>query len=114
MINLENEEVTPDFELKDFEGVPKAVFKPKIIVVTSYYDMYQKQYDNIDKNIESYQSRINQLSETLNDISLPYYKEFEQSAIRILKGPNSGVNNNDKLVNGVEGILKHAFVNKKV
>ena len=41
MINLENEEVTPDFELKDFEGVPKAVFKPKIIVVTSFYEMYK-------------------------------------------------------------------------
>ena len=114
IINLENEEVTPEFELKDANGTTVAVFRPKIIVVTSYYDMYQKQYDNIDKNIESYQSRINQLSETLNDISLPYKKEFDQSAVRILKGPNSGINNNDQLVNGVEGILKHAFVDKKV
>ena len=114
IINLENEEVTPEFELKDSNGMTIAVFRPKIIVVTSYYDMYQKQYDNIDKNIESYQSRINQLSETLNDISMPYKKEFDQSAIRILKGPNSNINNNDQLVNGVEGILRHAFVDKKV
>ena len=114
IINLENEEVTPEFELKDSNLTTIAVFKPKIIVVTSYYDLYQKQYDNIDKNIETYQSRINQLSDTLYDISLPYKKEFDQSAIRILKGPNSGVNNNDKLVSGVEGVLKHAFVNKKV
>ena len=114
IINLENEEVTPEFELKDENGTTIAVFRPKIIVVTSYFEMYQKQYDNIDKNIESYQNRINQLNDTLNDISLPYKKEFDNSAVRILRGPNSGVNNNDQLVNGVEGILKHAFVDKKV
>lgn len=70
--------MNPDFEIKDDNDLNIGVFKPKIIIVTSYYDMYQKQYDNIDKNIESYQNRINQLSETLDDISLPYKSEFEK------------------------------------
>ena len=113
MINLENEEVNSDFEIKDDSNQTIGVFKPKIIIVTSYYDMYQKQYDNIDKNIESYQSRINQLSETLEDISLPYKSEFERSQLRLLKGTNMMVNNGE-LVNGVEGILKVAFKDKKV
>ena len=113
IINLENEEVNPDFEIKDDSDLTIGVFKPKIIIVTSYYDMYQKQYDNIDKNIESYQTRINQLSETLEDISLPYKNEFEKSKLRLLKGSNLMVNNG-QLVNGVEGFLKHAFKDKKV
>jgi hypothetical protein len=105
--------VNPDFEIKDDNDLNIGVFKPKIIIVTSYYDMYQKQYDNIDKNIESYQNRINQLSETLDDISLPYKSEFEKSQIRILKG-GKVENNDDELVNGVEGVLRHAFKDKKV
>ena len=86
MINLENEEIYADFEIKDDSYETIGIFKPNIIIVTSYYDMYQKQYDNIDKNIESYQSRINQLSQTLEDISLPYKEEFERSQLRLLKG----------------------------
>ena len=113
IINLENEEVNPDFEIKDDNDINIGVFKPKIIIVTSYYDMYQKQYDNIDKNIESFQNRINQLSETLDDISLPYKSEFERSQLRLLKGSKLVVNDGE-LVNGVEGVLKHAFKDKKV
>jgi hypothetical protein len=113
IINLENEEVNPDFEIKDDNDLNIGVFKPKIIIVTSYYDMYQKQYDNIDKNIESYQNRINQLSETLDDISLPYKSEFERSQLRLLKGSNMVINDGE-LVKGVEGVLKHAFKDKKV
>ena len=113
IINLENEEVNPDFEIKDDNDLNIGVFKPKLIIVTSFYDMYQKKYDNIDKNIESYQNRINQLSETLDDISLPYKSEFEKSQIRILKG-GKVENNDDELVNGVEGVLRHAFKDKKV
>ena len=113
IINLENEEVNPDFEIKDDNDLTVGVFKPKIIIVTSYYEMYRKQYDNIDKNIESYTSRINQLKETLEDISLPYKSEFEKSELRLLKGGNLVVND-DQLVNGVEGVLKHAFKDKKV
>ena len=71
--------INPEFEIKDDNAQNIGIFKPKIIIVTSYYDMYQKQYDNIDKNIESYQSKINQLSETLDDISLPYRAEFEKN-----------------------------------
>jgi hypothetical protein len=100
IINLENEEVNPDFEIKDDNDLNIGVFKPKIIIVTSYYDMYQKQYDNIDKNIESYQNRINQLSETLDDISLPYKSEFERSQLRLLKGSNMVINDGE-LVNEV-------------
>ena len=90
-----------------------GVFKPRIIVVTSYFDWYQKQYDNIDKNIESYQAKINELSETLEELSLPYKAEFEKSQLRLKQGGNIGINN-DQLVNGVEGILKHAFKDRKV
>ena len=113
MLNVENEEIFSEFELKDDNDQTIGVFKPRIIVVTSYFDWYQKQYDNIDKNIESYQAKINELSETLEELSLPYRAEFEKSQLRLKQGGNIGVNN-DQLVNGVEGILKHAFKDRKV
>ena len=103
ILNLENEELTPDFEIKDDNSQTIAVFKPKIIIVTSYYDMYQRQYDNIEKNIESYQSRIAQLSETLADISLPYKKEFDDCVARTLKAAEE---DSGKLIKGVEGVLR--------
>ena len=113
MLNVENEEIFSEFELKDDNDQTIGVFKPRIIVVTSYFDWYQKQYDNIDKNIESYQNKINELSETLEELSLPYRSEFEKSQIRLKQGGNIGVNN-DQLVNGVEGFLKIAFKDKRV
>ena len=113
MLNVENEEIFSEFELKDESDQTIGVFKPRIIVVTSYFDWYQKQYDNIDKNIESYQAKINELSETLEELSLPYKAEFEKSQLRLKQGGNILVNN-DQLVNGVEGILKLAFKDRKV
>ena len=77
ILNIENEEITPESGFKDMNQQTIALFKPKIIIVTSYYDMYQKQFDNIEKNIDSYQNRIAQLSETLAEISLPYKKQFD-------------------------------------
>ena len=52
ILNIENEEITPESGFKDMNQQTIALFKPKIIIVTSYYDMYQKQYDNIEKNID--------------------------------------------------------------
>ena len=75
--------------------------------------MYRKQYDTIDKNIESYQNKVNQLIETLEDISSPYKEEFERSQLRIQKGSQIQ-SNNGIFVNEVEGVLKHAFKDKKV
>ena len=115
IINTDNEEITPEFELKDDNNQAIAVFRPKIIIVTSYYDMYQKKYENIDKNIESYQNKIFDLKQNLDDISLPYKKIFEKSEIRLMKGPS--VINNDsqgQLVQGVEGVLQNLFKDKKV
>ena len=65
ILNVENEEISPQFDLKNNNDQTIGTFKPKILVITSYYDLYEKQYYNIDKNIESYQTKINELSETL-------------------------------------------------
>ena len=37
IINTDNEEINPEFELKDDNNQAIAVFRPKIIIVTSYY-----------------------------------------------------------------------------
>jgi len=110
IINLENEEVNPDFEIKDDYDLDIGVFKPKLIIVTSFYDMYQKKYDNIDENIKSYQNRINLISETLDDLRLPYKSKFEKSQIKLLK-TGKVENNDDKLVNRVDGVLNKNKLN---
>ena len=74
ILNVNNEEISPQFRFKDENQEDFALFKPRIIVVTSYLDTYQKQVDKIEENIESYQSRIAQLNETFDEISLPYKK----------------------------------------
>ena len=115
MINTDNEEIILEFELKDENNMVVAVFRPKIIVVTSYYDMYQKKYEYIDKNIESYQNKILDLKQNLDDISLPYQKIFDKSEQRLLKGPESSNSETQgQLVKGVEGVLKNFFKDKKV
>jgi hypothetical protein len=115
IINTDNEEINPEFELKDDNNQAIAVFRPKIIIVTSYYDMYQKKYENIDKNIESYQNKIIDLKQNLDDISLPYKKIFENSEIRLLKGAETIINyGQGDLVQGVEGVLQNFFKDKKV
>ena len=113
IINVENEEINPSFELKDDSNQTVAVFKPKIIIVTSYYEMYQKKYESIDKNIETYQNKINELKQNLDDISMPYKNIFEKSEIRLFK--NTTINSNPgELVKGVEGVLSNFFAGKKV
>jgi len=49
----------------------------------------------------------------LEELNLPYRAEFEKSQLRLKQGGNIGINN-DQLVNGFEGILKHAFKDRKV
>ena len=54
LLNVNNEEISSQFEFKDENQKNIALFNPKIIIVTSLYDMYRKQNDNIEKNIESF------------------------------------------------------------
>ena len=113
ILNIENEEITPESGFKDYNQQTIALFKPKIIIVTSFYDMYQKQYDNIEKNIDSYQSRIAQLSETLAEISLPYKKQFDDCHERTLKHAEE-MSGNDEMIKNIEGMLKGALGKKEI
>ena len=113
ILNVENEEITPQFGFKDINQQTIALFKPKIIIVTSFYDMYKKQFDNIEKNIESYQSRIAQLSEFLAEISLPYKKQFDECYARTQKHEEERAKQ-DEFVNNIEGMLKGALGQKEI
>ena len=113
ILNIENEEIKPESGFKNFNQETIALFKPKIIIVTSFYDMYQKQYDNIEKNIDSYQSRIAQLSETLAEISLPYKKQFDDCHERTLKHADE-MSGNDEMIKNIEGVLKGALGKKEI
>jgi hypothetical protein len=113
ILNVENEEITPEVGFKDINQQTVAIFKPKIIVVTSYFEMYQKQYENIEKNIDSYQSRIAQLSETLAELSLPYKKNFDDCLERTLRHAEA-VDGSNELINNLEGVLKGALGKKRI
>jgi hypothetical protein len=111
MLNVDNEEITPDFGFKNSNKQTIALFKPKIIIVTSFYDMYKKQFDNIERNIESYQSKIAQLSEFLAEISLPYKKQFDECYARTQKHDEER-KRQDEFVDNIENMIKGIF-NKK-
>ena len=113
ILNVDNEEITPQFGFKDVNLQTIALFKPKIIIVTSYLDMYQKQSDNIEKNIESYQSKIAQLNEILAEISLPYKKQFDECYARTQKHEEERIKK-DEFVNNIEGMIKGAFGQQEV
>ena len=113
ILNVDNEEITPQFGFKDANLQTIALFKPKIIIVTSYLDMYQKQSDNIEKNIESYQSRIAQLSEILAEISLPYKKQFDDCYARTQKHEEERIKK-DEFVNNIENAIKGAFGQQEI
>ena len=113
ILNIENEEITPESGFKDMNQQTIALFKPKIIIVTSYYDMYQKQYDNIEKNIDSYQNRISQLNETLAEISLPYKKQFDDCHARTQKRAEE-MAGNEEMIKNIEGVLKGALGKKEI
>ena len=113
MLNVDNEEMTPQFGFKDANQQTIALFKPKIIIVTSFYDMYRKQNDNIEKNIESYQSRIAQLSEFLAEISLPYKKEFDECYARTQKHEQERAKE-DEFATNVENLIKGALGQKEI
>ena len=105
ILYAENEEIAPNFGFKDINQQTFALFKPKIIIITSFYDMYKKQFDNIEKNIKSYQSRISQISEFLAEISLPYKKQFDECFSRTQKNEEERAKQ-DEFVNNIEGMYK--------
>ena len=105
ILNVNNEEITSKFSFYDENLEDIALFKPRIIVVTSYLDTYQKQADKIEENIESYQSRIAQLNETLDEISLPYKKQFDNLNARMQKHEEERIKKNE-FVNNDKGIIK--------
>ena len=113
ILNVDNEEITPQFGFKDVNLQTIALFKPKIIIVTSFLDMYQKQVDNIEKNIESYHNRIAQLSEILAEISLPYKKQFDDCYARTQKLEEERIKK-DEFVNDVENMIKKAFGKEEI
>ena len=113
ILNVDNEEITPQFGFKDINQQTIALFKPKIIIVTSFYDMYKKQFDNIEKNIESYQNKIAQLSEFLAEISLPYKKQFDECYARTQKHEEERAKQ-DEFVNNIEGLIKGASGQKDI
>ena len=122
-IKTENEQIIQESTIKDDNDTEIGSLKPKITIVTSNQDMYQKlntQYKRLEENIKLNQKKINQLNEELNEFILPYKTEFEK--IKILRGSNIMINNGellfDKKITALKGhkntinTIKY-FINRK-
>jgi hypothetical protein len=105
---IENEEIEPSINLTDYMNNTIAqIIQPKILFITSFYEMYQKQYDNVEKNITVYKDRISELSNALEDLSAPFKKNFDDSDARNIRNvPNVAGN---KMVDNIEGMYKSFF-----
>ena len=109
----ENEEVNPPLELIDNNSISIGIFNPKILLITSFYRMYEKQIENIEKNIQNYKNKIQELNEIVDDLSSPFLKNFNDSQQRNLNF--NAINNlGNNFVENVEGILKSTFKKKKL
>ena len=97
--------------LADEFSVPDGINVPIFLLIIAFGD--QKQFDNIEKNIESYQSRIAQLSEILAEISLPYKKQFDECYARTQKHEEDRIKK-DEFVNNIEGMIKGAFGQQEI
>jgi hypothetical protein len=109
----ENEEVNPNLELIDNNSIQIGIFSPKILLVTSFYRMYEKQIENIEKNITNYKDKIQELNEVVDDLSSPFSKTFNDSQQRS-QNYNAMNNLGNNFVENVEGILKSTFKKKKL
>jgi len=109
----ENEEVNPQLDLYDNINSLIGNFCPKILLITSFYRMYEKQYENIEKNISNYKEKINELNEYVDDLTSPFLKNFNDSEQRNFNF--NAVNNlSNNLIENVEGILKNTFKKNKL
>ena len=111
-ITVDNEEVTPEIELKDLQNNTIAIFKPKIIVITSLLDLYYNQLDSTERIIQSHEQKLAELKQAITDISEPYKKEFEESEMRMRNyeknkrknGQNDVENNSEMCLFSVKGL----------
>ena len=104
---IPNEEIEPQIDLNDYSGGPVAQINPKILFITSYFETYQKQYDNVEKNIQSYKDKVSELTNVLEDLSAPFKKNFDESDARNLR--NAPIVASNKMVDNIEGMYKNFF-----
>ena len=104
---IPNEEIEPQIDLNDYSGGAVAQINPKILFITSYFETYQKQYDNVEKNIQSYKDKVSELTNVLEDLSAPFKKNFDESDARNLR--NAPIVASNKMVDNIEGMYKNFF-----
>ena len=108
----ENEEVNPQLDLLD-NNFSIGNFCPKILLITSFYKMYEKQYESVEKNISNYKQKIQELNEYVDDLTSPFLKNFNDSEQRNFNF--NAVNNfGNNLIENVEGVLKNTFKKNKL
>jgi hypothetical protein len=84
----ENEELSIDLQLTgNFTDV--AMIKPKLVLITSYYNFYQHKLDEVNQRLQESQKIISNFSESLDGLSDPYKDLFNVNELYIcivLKG----------------------------
>jgi hypothetical protein len=114
LVNPDNEETAIDnLSFKDNNNQTIGIFKPKLLIVKSLIETYKKQIEYIEKNSEIYGGRIAQYQEYLEQICMPYKKEFDECNVRTQNFADKS-ENNDEFTNQIEGALKNALGKKSL
>ena len=105
----ENEELNIDLQLtENFTNI--AMIKPKLVLITSYYNFYQHQLDEVNQRLQDSQKLISNVSESLDGISDPYKDLFNEAISKGIIASNTG----NKVIDYVEGNIKKIFKQRDV
>ena len=93
----ENEEVNIELPItENYYNI--ATIKPKLVLITSYYNFYQHQLDEVNQRLQQSQASICTVSEALDGISDPYKDLFNEAISKGIIGTNTG----NKVIDYVE------------
>ena len=105
----ENEEVNIELPItENYYNI--ATIKPKLVLITSYYNFYQHQLDEVNQRLQQSQASICTVSEALDGISDPYKDLFNEAISKGIIGTNTG----NKVIDYVEGNIKKIFKQRDV
>lgn len=107
-----NKEINFDLSITDYNNTLLFTLHPKIILITSYYQLYQSLYDQTNLNIENYQKKLDQLSIYYEAFGAPFKPLLMNISNQSRTIGNSVFEN--QILDKVENLLKSTLNKKEI
>lgn len=107
-----NKEIGFDLSITDNNNNILFTLQPKILLITSYYQLYQSLYDQTNLNIDNYQKKLDQLSIYYEAFSAPFKPLLMNVSNQSVAIGNSAFEN--QVLDKVENLLKSALKKRDI